>query len=194
MAKNAKPASEKLNYLSLCLNTNGRLKKFLSQKPVLGADSFVASNATILGDVRVGEHSSIWYGSVLRADINYIEVGRCSNIQDGVIGHLSDDQPLIVGDYVTVGHGAIIHACTIEDECLIGMNSTILDGAVIGTQSTIAAGAVVPAGMIVPPGALIAGVPGKLKRILKEEEREELKKWAEKYIDVAKAHQKAGSV
>ncbi len=176
------------------MNTNGRLEKFLSKKPVLGAESFVASNAIIVGDVRVGEHSSIWYGAVLRGDINYIEIGCCSNIQDGVIGHLSDDQPLIVGDYVTVGHGAIIHACTIEDECLIGMNSTILDGAVIGKQSTIAAGAVVPAGMIVPPGALIVGVPGKLKRILNEEERKCLKKWAIKYIDVAKAHQKAEPV
>jgi carbonic anhydrase/acetyltransferase-like protein (isoleucine patch superfamily) len=176
------------------LNTNGRLAKFLSEKPVLGEKSFIASNAIMVGDVRVGDNSSIWYGSVLRADINYIEIGRCSNIQDGVIGHLSDDQPLIVGDYVTVGHGAIIHACTIEDECLIGMNSTILDGAVIGKQSIIAAGAVVPAGMIVPPGSLIAGVPGELKRTLSEEERKGLKKWAEKYIDVAKAHQAKGSV
>lgn len=171
------------------MNTNGRLEKFLSKKPVLGADTFVASNAIIVGDVRIGDYASIWYGSVLRADINYIEIGRCSNIQDGVIGHLSDEKPLIVGDYVTVGHGAIIHACTIEDECLIGMNSTILDGAVIGKQSTIAAGAVVPAGMIVPPGSLIAGVPGELKRTLSEEERKRLKKWAKKYIDVAKAHQ-----
>ena len=176
------------------MNTNGRLENFLSKKPVLGAETFVASNAIIVGDVRIGEHASIWYGSVLRADINYIEIGRCSNIQDGVIGHLSDKKPLIVGDYVTVGHGAIIHACTIEDECLIGMNSTIMDGAVIGKQSTIAAGAVVPTGMIVPPGSLFAGVPGKLKRTLNEEERKRLKKWAEKYIDVAKAHQASGSV
>ena len=176
------------------MNTNGRLENFLSKKPVLGAETFVASNAIIVGDVRIGEHASIWYGSVLRADINYIEIGRCSNIQDGVIGHLSDKKPLIVGDYVTVGHGAIIHACTIEDECLIGMNSTIMDGAVIGKQSTIAAGAVVPTGMIVPPGSLFAGVPGKLKRTLNEEERKRLKKWAEKYIDVAKAHQASRSV
>ncbi len=157
---------------------------------MLAADTFIAPNSTIVGDVRVGPQSSIWYGSILRADINYIEIGRCSNIQDGVIGHLSDDQPLVLGDYVTVGHGAIIHACTIEDECLIGMNATILDGAVIGKQSTIAAGAVVPVGMIVPPGSLIAGVPGKLKRVLNEEERKGLRKWAEKYIEVAKAHKK----
>lgn len=176
------------------MNTNGRLERFLSKNPVLGADTFVASNAIIVGDVRIGDHASVWYGSVLRADINYIEIGRCSNIQDGVIGHLSDKKPLIVGDYVTVGHGAIIHACTIEDECLIGMNSTIMDGAVIGKQSTIAAGAVVPTGMIVPPGSLFAGVPGKLKRTLNEEERKRLKKWAEKYIDVAKAHQASRSV
>ena len=95
------------------------------------------------------------------ADINYISIGKCSNIQDGVIGHLSDDFPLIVGDYVTVGHGAVLHACTIEDECLIGMNSTILDGATIGKNSIVAAGAVVPVGMNVPEGSLVAGMPAK---------------------------------
>lgn len=143
----------------------------------------------MVGDVRIGSYSSVWYGSILRADINYIEIGRCTNVQDGVIGHLSDDQPLIIGDYVTVGHGAIIHACKVENECLIGMNATILDGAVIGEQTTIAAGAVVPSGMIVPPGSLITGIPGKLKRILNGEERKELKNWAKKYVEVAKAHQ-----
>ena len=171
------------------MKVDERLKKFLSKKPFLEKNIFVAPNATVVGDVRIGSYSSVWYGSILRADINYIEIGRCTNVQDGVIGHLSDDQPLIIGDYVTVGHGAIIHACKIENECLIGMNATILDGAVIGEQTTIAAGAVVPSGMIVPPGSLITGIPGKLKRILNGEERKELKNWAKKYVEVAKAHQ-----
>ena len=116
-------------------------------------------------------------------------IGNFSNLQDGVIGHLSDEKPLIVGNYVTVGHGAIIHACRIEDECLIGMNATVLDGAVVGKQSIVAAGTVVPAGMLIPSGSLVAGVPGTIKRQLGVEQRNGLKKWAEKYLEVAKAHQ-----
>jgi gamma-carbonic anhydrase len=170
------------------LNVKSRLGNFLSKQVSLGEGAWVAPNATLVGDVRVGIQSSVWYQCVLRGDINYIEIGRFSNLQDGVIGHLSDDYPLIVGDYVTVGHGAIIHACRIEDECLVGMNATILDGAVIGRQSIIAAGAVVPAGMVVPAGSLVAGVPGEMKRLLSAEKRESLKGWAEKYLEVTKAH------
>ena len=105
-----------------------------------------------------------------------------------MIGHLADDHPLVVGKYVTVGHGAVIHACDIGDECLIGMNSTILDGAKIGRQSIVAANSLVPAGMDVPEGSLVAGVPAKVKKELSAEEREKLKGWAEKYLVVAKAH------
>ena len=105
-----------------------------------------------------------------------------------LIGHLADDYPLVVGQYVTVGHGAVIHACEIGDECLIGMNSTVLDGAKIGKQSIVAAGSLVPAGMEVPAGSLVAGVPAKIKKQLAEEERGGLKKWAVKYLAVAKAH------
>ena len=114
------------------MSVQHRMSNFLSKKPSIDSTAYVAENATIVGDVTIGSKSSVWYQSVLRADINYISIGKCSNIQDGVIGHLSNDFPLIVGDYVTVGHGAVLHACTIEDECLIGMNSTILDGATIG--------------------------------------------------------------
>ena len=110
-------------------------------------------------------------------------------MQDGVIGHLADDFPLEVGKFVTVGHGAVIHACVIEDECLIGMNATVLDGARIGRQSIVAAGAVVPQGMQVPEGSLVAGVPAATRRTLSPERRLGLRKWAEKYIEVSKAHQ-----
>ena len=149
---------------------------------------FIAPKATVVGDVRLGQDSNVWYGAVLRGDINFISVGEGSNLQDGVIGHLSDDLPLEVGAYVTVGHGAVIHACQIEDECLIGMNSTILDGAVIGRHSIIAAGTVVPQGMVVPEGSLVAGVPGQIKRTLNADQRAGIKGWAEKYLEVAKAH------
>ena len=141
------------------------------------------------------EGSSLWYGGVLRGDINSIKIGKFSNLQDGVIGHLADEFPLLVGKYVTVGHGAVIHACEIEDECLIGMNSTVLDGVKIGKQSIVAAGSLVPAGMVVPTGSLVAGVPAKIKRKLSTEERKKLKNWAKKYLTVAKAHrEKLGKI
>ena len=170
------------------MNVKNRLREFLSKKVSLGEGSWIAPNATVVGDVRIGVQSSVWYQCVLRGDINYIEIGKCTNLQDGVIGHLSDDHPLIVGDYVTVGHGAVIHACKIGDECLIGMNATILDGAIIGKQSIIAAGTVVPTGMVVPEGSLVAGVPGKIKSLVNQEKRESLKGWAEKYLEVTKSH------
>ncbi len=170
------------------MNVQNRLREFLSKKVSLGEDAWIAPNATVLGDVRIGAKSSVWYQSVLRGDINYIEIGKCTNLQDGVIGHLSDDHPLIVGDYVTIGHGAVIHACKIGDECLIGMNATILDGAIIGKQSIVAAGTVVPSGMVVPEGSLVAGVPGKIKSLVNQEKRESLKGWAEKYLEVTNSH------
>ena len=170
------------------MNAAERLEKHLGEEPLYGPDVFVAPTAVVLGDVQMDEGSSLWYGGVLRGDINSIKIGKYSNLQDGVIGHLADDYPLVVGEYVTVGHGAVIHACEIEDECLIGMNSTILDGARIGKQSVVAAGSLVPVGMQVPEGSLVAGVPAKVKKSLSDEEREQIKGWAEKYLVVAKQH------
>ena len=166
-----------------------RLATYLSKKPALGKDVFIAPSATVVGDVRLGDGCSVWYGSVLRGDINFISIGEGTNLQDGVIGHLADEFPLEVGKYVTVGHGAVIHACVIEDECLIGMNATVLDGARIGRQSIVAAGTVVPQGMQVPEGSLVAGVPAATRRTLSPERRLGLRKWAEKYVEVSKAHQ-----
>ncbi|MEK9773381.1 MAG: gamma carbonic anhydrase family protein [Opitutae bacterium] len=165
-----------------------RLEKHLGEEPMYGPDVFVAPTAVVLGDVQMDEGASLWYGGVLRGDINSIKIGKGSNLQDGVIGHLADDHPLVVGKYVTVGHGAVIHACEIGDECLIGMNSTILDGAKIGPQTVVAAGSLVPKGMKVPAGSLVVGVPALIKRKLSEEERKQIRKWAEKYLAVAKAH------
>ncbi len=166
-----------------------RLATYLSKKPALGKDVFIAPSATVVGDVRLGDGCSVWYGSVLRGDINFISIGEGTNLQDGVIGHLADEFPLEVGKYVTVGHGAVIHACVIEDECLIGMNATVLDGARIGRQSIVAAGTVVPQGMQVPEGSLVAGVPAVTRRTLSPERRLGLRKWADKYVEVSKAHQ-----
>ena len=166
-----------------------RLATYLNKKPALGEGVFLAPSATVVGDVRLGAVASVWYGAVLRGDINFISIGEGTNLQDGVIGHLADDFPLEVGNYVTVGHGAVIHACVIEDECLIGMNATVLDGARIGRQSIVAAGTVVPQGMQVPEGSMVAGIPASTRKALSSERRKDLRKWAEKYVEVAKAHQ-----
>jgi carbonic anhydrase/acetyltransferase-like protein (isoleucine patch superfamily) len=170
------------------LSVEERLSEFLSKKPLIGDDVFIAPGAVVIGDVTVGNNSSVWYNCVLRGDINSITIGFGTNIQDGVIGHLADDYPLIVGNMVTVGHGAVIHACTIEDECLIGMNATVLDGAHIGKQSIVAAGSVVPVGTVIPEGSLFAGVPGEVKKRLSVQQRSSLKTWAEKYLSVSRAH------
>ncbi|HPA18871.1 MAG TPA: gamma carbonic anhydrase family protein [Verrucomicrobiae bacterium] len=165
-----------------------RLARYLGSAPKIHASAFIAPSADICGDVTIGPDASIWYGTVLRGDINRIEVGEASNIQDGSVVHLADDFPSIVGARVTIGHRAMIHACTIEDECLIGMSSTILDGAVVGKGSIVGAGALVTRRMIIPPGSLVLGAPAKVVRAVTEQERELIRGLAEKYIAVARAH------
>ena len=162
-----------------------QLDTFLRRPPTLGREVYLASTAVVVGDVRLGDQSSIWYGAVLRGDINYIQVGHCSNVQDNAVVHLADDFPCLVGDWVTIGHSAIVHACTIGDECLVGMGATVLDGAVIGAQSLIGANALVTSGTQVPPGSLVLGSPAKVVRALRPEERAGLKHWAEKYVMTA---------
>ena len=162
-----------------------QLETFLQAKPRLGEGVYLAKSATVLGDVTLGDHSSVWCNAVLRGDINRIVVGHHSNIQDNAVLHLADEYGCIVGNYVTIGHNAIVHACTIEDEVLVGMGSVILDGAVIGAQSIIGARALVPQGAQIPPGSMVLGVPGKVVRALSPKERAELKGWAEKYVAVA---------
>lgn len=165
-----------------------RLEKHLSCEPVIPDSAYVAESAVIIGDVVLGKNSSVWPTSVLRGDIESIRVGEGSNIQDGSIVHLADDLSAIIGDWVTVGHGAIIHACTIGDECLIGMRATIMDGAEIGEQSIVGAHALVTKGFKSPPGSLILGSPAKVVKSLDESTRKSIKSWAEKYVKVAAAH------
>lgn len=164
----------------------GKLEKqldtFLRKKPKLGPGVYIAKGAHVLGDVKLGAHASVWYGAVLRGDINRIVVGHHSNIQDNAVLHLADDYACILGNYVTVGHSAIVHACKVGDEVLIGMGAVILDGAVIGKQSLIGAKALVKQGMKIPPGSLVLGAPAKVVRKLTSEERAGLKHWATKYV------------
>lgn len=167
-----------------------RIARYLDQKPQIDPTAYVASGSTVIGAVTLAAGSSVWHSAVLRGDINTIEIGEGSNVQDGTIVHLADDFGVKVGRFVTIGHAAMIHACTIGDECLIGMQATVLDGAVIGEQSIVGAGALVTKGTIVPPGSLVLGSPAKVVRSLSDKERAGLKQWAEKYVRVAAEHKK----
>ena len=160
-----------------------QLDHFLRKQPVLGAGVYLARTAVVVGDVTLGDHSSVWYNAVLRGDINRIVVGHHSNIQDNSVLHLADDFPCLVGNWVTIGHSAIVHACTVGDETLVGMGAVILDGAVIGEQSLIGAKALVTQGAKIPPGSLVLGSPARVARALSPEERAKLKWWAQKYVD-----------
>jgi carbonic anhydrase/acetyltransferase-like protein (isoleucine patch superfamily) len=170
-----------------------RLAQHLSKTPDTARAIWVAPNATVVGDVTLGAQSSVFYGAVLRGDIARIVVGEGTNIQDNAIVHLADDLDAIIGAWCTIGHAAIVHACTIEDECLIGMGATVLDGAVIGARSIVGAGAVVTPSTIVPPGSMVLGAPAKVKRPLTDDEQRGLRYWAEKYLDVSRAHAGLGA-
>src|SRR5438093_12604409 len=162
-----------------------RLETFLRKKPAIGRGVYIAHGAVVVGDVTIGDHSSVWYNAVLRADINRIVVGHHTNIQDNAVLHLSDDYPCLVGNYVTAGHSAIVHACTIADEVLVGMGATILDGAVVGERSLIGANALVTQRTQIPPGSLVLGSPARVVRELTAEERRELRMSADKYAENA---------
>ena len=159
---------------------------FLLRPPRVPASAFIAPSADIIGDVTLGEESSVWYQAVVRGDINRIVIGPRSNIQDGAVVHLADDYPALIGELVTVGHKAILHACTIHDEVLIGMGAIILDGAEIGARSIIGAGALVTGGTKIPPGSLVVGTPAKVRRTLSLDEQSAVKTWAEKYVAVSR--------
>jgi carbonic anhydrase/acetyltransferase-like protein (isoleucine patch superfamily) len=165
-----------------------RLARYFDRQPETAAAAFVAPNATVLGDVRLGALASVWYGCVLRGDINAIAIGEGTNVQDGTIVHLADDHGVNVGNYTTIGHGAIVHACDIGNECLIGMGATILDGAKIGDRCIVGARSLVTQRFVAPPGSMILGAPAKVVRPLTDAEANGLRRWAEKYIEVARAH------
>jgi carbonic anhydrase/acetyltransferase-like protein (isoleucine patch superfamily) len=174
------------------VNSEKRIRKLLVDGPKLAASAYVAPGALLFGAVTLGRFSSIWCNAVLRADLNRIIVGHHSNIQDHCMVHLSDELPCIIGNYVTVGHSAILHACTVQDEVLVGMASTILDGARIGKQSIIGAHALVTARTRIPPGSLVLGAPAKVIRPLTLAERRSIKGFAEKYVRMAACYSKLG--
>jgi carbonic anhydrase/acetyltransferase-like protein (isoleucine patch superfamily) len=156
--------------------------------PIVDERAFVAAGAVIVGNVRLSARSSVWYNAVLRAEAEPIVLGEDSNLQDAVVCHVDAGFPLTIGSGVSVGHGAVLHGCTVEDDCLIGMSATVLNGAVIGAGSLVAAGAVVLEGTVVPPGSLVAGVPGKVRRELSEEERQGIRRNAGHYLRHVEEH------
>lgn len=162
-----------------------RLERFAGRQPRLGQRVYLARGAVVVGDVELGDYASVWHNAVLRGDLNRIVVGHHSNIQDNAVLHLADDWPCLVGNWVTVGHAAIVHACAVGDEVLVGMGATILDGAVIGSQSIIGANALVSQGFEVPPGSLVLGLPARVVRPLTLAERGRIRLWAEKYVATA---------
>jgi carbonic anhydrase/acetyltransferase-like protein (isoleucine patch superfamily) len=159
---------------------------------VLGQEVFIAETATVIGDVRLGDQANVWFGTVLRGDIAAIHVGARSNLQDLTVCHVATGKECRIGQDVSVGHRAIVHACTLEDGCLIGMGAIVLDGAVVGKESIVAAGAVVPPGMVIPPGSMMMGVPGRVRRELTPEERQQGRIIAAKYVELAKEHRAGG--
>jgi len=152
--------------------------------PKIDPSVFIADGVHIIGDVVIGKDSSVWYNTVIRGDVNYIRIGERTNIQDNTVVHVTNKKfPTNIGSNVTIGHSAVIHACTINDYSLIGMGAVILDDANVGKYSLIAAGAVVTMGMKIPEGVLVAGVPAKIVRVLTEDERKFLVQSAQNYVD-----------
>jgi carbonic anhydrase/acetyltransferase-like protein (isoleucine patch superfamily) len=159
------------------------LRPYRGVSPRVHPTAFIDDSAQVIGDVDIGEESSVWMAAVVRGDVHWIRVGRRSNIQDGTIVHaMTGTHPTAIGSEVTIGHGALVHGCTIEDHCLIGMGAILLNGAHIGTQSIVAAGTLVIEGMKVPPKSLVMGSPGKVKRLLTQAEIADIRTYADRYV------------
>ncbi len=160
------------------------IRSYRGRTPKIAPTAYIDPAAVVIGDVTLGEDSSVWPGTVLRGDVNFIRIGARTNIQDGSVLHvLRDDFPLILGDSVTVGHGVILHGCTVESRCLIGMGAIILNGARIGSGSIVAAGTLVPEGTVVAPGSLFMGHPGKFRRPLTDEDQASIDRYAARYVE-----------
>ncbi len=165
------------------------IEAYKGKRPRLASDVFVAHGSVVIGDVTVGEGSSIWYNTVVRGDVGSVTIGRNTNIQDLCLLHMTTDvSNLVIGDEVTVGHRVVLHGCRVEDRCLIGMGAVILDNAVIGRGSIVAAGAVVTEKTVVPPNSLVVGMPGKVKKTMAEGEGSPSVRLARHYLGLAREH------
>lgn len=163
------------------------LKPYKGINPKLGTEVFIEESAQIIGDVEIGDLSSVWFNAVVRGDVHYIRIGKRTNVQDNCTLHVTKDIfPLIIGDDITIGHNVVLHGCTVKDRCLIGMGAIILDNAEVGEDSIIGAGSLITEGMKVPPGSLVLGIPGKVARVTRADERERILKSAKNYIEYAR--------
>lgn len=155
--------------------------------PGLGENVYIEESARVIGDVEIGRDSSIWFNAVVRGDVHYIRIGERTNVQDNCTLHVTKDiYPLIIGSDVTVGHNVILHGCTVKDRCLIGMGAIILDNAEVGEDCVIGAGTLVKEGTVIPPGSLVVGVPGRIARDVRPEEKARILRSAQNYIEYAK--------
>ena len=159
------------------------IEPFEDHWPEIDESAFVAASADLIGRVRIGAEASVWYNSTLRGDIHEVVIGPRSNVQDNAVLHVESDRGCYLGELVTIGHGAIVHACTVKDEVLVGMGATVLDGAVIGERSIIGANTLVTMNTEIPPGSLVLGSPGKVVRLLSEEEQAGVAVRAQKYVE-----------
>lgn len=170
-----------------------RIERCLGRRPDIHPTAFVAPGATVVGAVTLGSESSVWFHTTLRADINAVVVGPRSNIQDGAVLHVADAYPTRIGELVTVGHNAVVHACTVDDEVLVGMGAIILDGVEIGARSIIGAGALITSGQRIPPGSLVLGAPARVIRTLSTDEQHAIKTWAERYVILSRVYLERGA-
>ena len=162
--------------------------------PLVGNKVYIAETATVIGDVILSDEVNIWFGAIIRADMHFIRIGNRTNIQDNAVVHVTTAvSPTHIGSGVTVGHGAIIHGCTIEDDCMIGMSATVMDDAVIGKGSLVGAGSLVPPNMKIPPKSLVVGVPGKIIRNITDKEYAMIIERPQEYIDLAEIYLKESS-
>ncbi len=169
------------------------LRSYRGVYPRVHPSVFIDDSAQVIGDVEIGEDSSVWMCVVIRGDVNRIRIGRRSNVQDGTIVHvMKDTHPTLIGDDVTIGHAAVVHGCTIEDRCLIGMGAILLNGVRVGTGSIIAAGTLVPEGTEIPPRSLVMGSPGKVRRTLGDESQAEIQMYADRYVAYRLDYMSAG--
>lgn len=162
--------------------------ELLPDRMTIADSAWIAPNAVVLGQVEIGERSSVWFGCVLRGDLAPISIGQDTNLQDGCILHVNKNQPCILGDRVSLGHGAIVHAATLEDEVLVAMRATVLSGARVGKGSLIGAGAVVAEGAIIPPNSLVLGIPGKVIKEVSAEQRQGILRTSEAYAAYARQY------
>lgn len=169
------------------------IRTYRGRRPQIAASAYIDPQAVVIGDVTIGEDSSVWPCTVIRGDVNWVRIGARTNLQDGTICHvMRDEWPLVLGDDVTIGHGCVLHGCTIESRCLIGMGAIILNGARIGAGSIVAAGTLVPEGVEVPPGSLFMGHPGKFRRALTPEDQASIDRYAQRYVEYKETYKAEG--